>query len=44
MKTVRPEMTDDQFKQFLEDTFHEYFEHGDTSEVVVSIYGELWIG
>ena len=37
-------MTDDQFKQFLEDTFHEYFEHGDTSEVVVSIYGELWIG
>lgn len=38
LKTVRPEMTDDQFKQFLEETFHEYFEHGDTSEVVVSYY------
>jgi len=34
MKTVRPELSEEQFKQFLEDTFHEYFEHGDTSEVV----------
>lgn len=38
MKTVRPELSEEQFKQFLEDTFHEYFEHGDTSEVVVSLY------
>lgn len=36
LKTVRPEMTEDQFKQFLEDSFHEYFEHGDTHEVIVS--------
>lgn len=37
MKTVRPEMEDDQYKQFLEDMFHEYFEHGDTCEVIVRI-------
>ncbi|XP_067935459.1 programmed cell death protein 4-like [Watersipora subatra] len=37
MKTVRPVMDDEQFKQFLEDMFHEYFEHGDTYEVIESL-------
>lgn len=38
MKTVRPEMSGDQYKQYLEETFHEYFEHGDTYEVIVCYY------
>jgi len=36
LKSVRPEITEDQYKQFLEEMFHEYFEHGDTIEVIVS--------